>query len=131
MDFGVAKMQDAQTKLTGTGAIGTIGYMSPEQISAAHSVDGRADVYALGVVLFETLTGELPFKGSPAQILFAHLQQPPPDVNALVDGIPVEVGYVIQKAMAKSADDRYQSAGAFAAALREIWKSPVQTLQQA
>ena len=95
MDFGIAKIQDAQTSLTGTGAIGTISYMAPEQISAASAVDGRADIYALGVVLFEALTGELPFRGSPAQILFAHLQQPPPDAREIVASIPREVAHAI------------------------------------
>ncbi len=120
MDFGIAKIQDAQTSLTGTGAIGTIGYMAPEQISAAGMVDGRADIYALGVVLFETLTGELPFKGSPAQILFAHLQQPPPDARELVASIPREVARALQKAMAKKAEDRFQTAGEFAAAINTV-----------
>jgi predicted Ser/Thr protein kinase len=115
MDFGVAKIQDAQTNLTGTGAIGTIDYMAPEQIMAAGAVDHRADIYALGVVLYEMLTGEHPFKGSPGQILFAHLQQPAPDPRTVRGDILVPVADAIMKAMAKAPDKRFQSAGEFAA----------------
>src|SRR6185369_13477347 len=73
MDFGIAKIKDAATRYTGSGAIGTIDYMAPEQIMAAKEVDKRADIYALGVMAYEMLTGEKPFKGGAAQVMFAHL----------------------------------------------------------
>ncbi len=117
MDFGIAKIQDALTNITGTGAVGTIDYMAPEQIATAKAVDHRADIYALGIVLFEMLTGERPFKGSAAQVLFAHMQQPPPDPCDIRDNIPAHVGEAIRKAMAKKPEDRFQSAGETAAAL--------------
>jgi serine/threonine protein kinase len=115
MDFGVTKMTDASTSLTGTGAIGTIDYMAPEQIMAAKEVDKRADIYALGVMLYEMVTGEKPFKGSAAQILFAHLQQPPPDPN---DDIQRSIAKVIMQAMSKKPEERFQSASEFFAALQ-------------
>jgi predicted Ser/Thr protein kinase len=118
MDFGVAKIQDAQTTLTGTDAVGTIDYMSPEQIQSARTVDHRADIYALGIILYETLTGERPFKGSSAQVLFAHIQQPAPDPRKIVPEIPAHVAHAIVRAMAKDPDDRHQSAGELVEALR-------------
>jgi predicted Ser/Thr protein kinase len=117
MDFGIAKVQDAQTSLTGTGAIGTIGYMAPEQIMAAREVDHRADIYALGIVIYELLVGERPFKGIAAQVLFGHLQQPPPDPRELVADVPSHVAVAIKRALAKEPDERFQSVGEFAAAL--------------
>jgi tRNA A-37 threonylcarbamoyl transferase component Bud32 len=118
MDFGVTKVTDASTSLTGTGAIGTIDYMAPEQIMTAKTVDKRADIYALGVMLFEMLTGEKPFKGNAAQILFAHLQQPPPDVLDINPAIPDLMAETVQRALSKKPEDRFQSAGEFAQALR-------------
>lgn len=117
MDFGIAKIQDAQTTLTGTGAVGTINYMAPEQIMAARTVDLRADIYTLGVVVYEMLTGELPFKGNPAQVLFAHLQQPPEDPGSLAPGLPLNVSLSVLQALSKNPEDRFQSAGEFAFAL--------------
>jgi len=114
MDFGIAKLRDGRTVITKTGAIGTIDYMAPEQIMEAKEVDARADIYALGVTLYEMLTGERPFKGSPAQVMFAHIQQPAPDIRDLDDSIPRTIAKAIAKALAKKPDDRYQSAEAFA-----------------
>jgi serine/threonine-protein kinase len=117
MDFGVAKVLDAETGLTGTGAVGTIGYMAPEQITSAREVDQRADIYALGIVLFELLTGERPFKGSPAQVLFAHLQQLPPDPRWIISDIPAHVADAVTRAISKDPQERFQTAGEFATAL--------------
>lgn len=117
MDFGLAKIADASTSLTGANAVGTIGYMAPEQIMAVGSVDRRADIYALGIVLYEMLTGELPFKGSPAQMLFAHLQQPPPDAHEFKSDIPEAVARAITKALSKMPEDRFETVGEFAEAL--------------
>jgi tRNA A-37 threonylcarbamoyl transferase component Bud32 len=118
MDFGVTKMADATSSLTGTGAIGTIDYMAPEQIMSSREVDHRVDIYALGVMLYELLTGEKPFNGSPAQVMFAHLQQPPPDPRDANEDIPRPIAKAIMQAMAKKPEERFQSAGEFAAALQ-------------
>jgi serine/threonine-protein kinase len=119
MDFGIAKIRDVQTQFTGTGAIGTIDYMAPEQITTASEVDHRADIYALGVVVYEMLTGACPFKGNPGQVLFAHLYQPPPDPRHTDEDIPKHVAHAIIKALAKSPQDRFHTAGAFASALNK------------
>lgn len=118
MDFGLAKLEDAQSNITGTGAVGTIDYMAPEQIHEAQAVDARADVYALGVVLYEILAGERPFKGTAAQVLFAHLQQPPPDLDARFPDLPRHVTRAVKRAMAKTPSARFQSAGELVSALR-------------
>ncbi len=117
MDFGIAKVQDARTRYTGSGAIGTVDYMAPEQIMAAKEVDHRADIYALGIVLYEMLTGQRPFQGSPGQVLFAHLQQPAPDPRDLNPTVPRPLAKAVTQALAKKPDERFQTAGDFAAEL--------------
>lgn len=117
MDFGIAHLDYAGTQLTGTGAIGTIDYMAPEQIMAAKEVDYRADIYSLGVVLYEMVTGERLYKGSPGQILFAHLQQPPPDPRDLRPDVPRNLAHAILRALSKKPEERFQSAGELARAL--------------
>ncbi|MCU0498877.1 MAG: serine/threonine protein kinase [Anaerolineae bacterium] len=119
MDFGVARIAEAHTLLTGTGAIGTLEYMAPEQIMAAREVDHRADVYAFGVILYELLTGERPFKGGPGQVVFAHLQHPPPDPREVNPNVPRSMAKAILKALSKKPEERHQSAGELAHALAE------------
>lgn len=118
MDFGVAHLKDAHTALTGSGAIGTIDYMAPEQILEAKAVQHYADIYALGIIAYEMLTGERPFKGSAAQVMFAHLQQPPPDPRLIAHNLPEQVALAVLQAMDKTPEKRFQSAGNFAAALQ-------------
>lgn len=118
VDFGVAKIRDATTHLTGTGAIGTIDYMAPEQIKEARTVDHRADIYALGVVVFEMLTGQRPFTGGVAQVMFAHIQQPPPDVRDIKPEIPRHIAHAINRALEKDVTSRFRTAGEFAKALQ-------------
>jgi predicted Ser/Thr protein kinase len=117
MDFGIAKLQNARTRVTGTGVIGTLDYMAPEQIMASGEVDARADIYAMGVVLYEMLTGQKPFRGNTGQILFAHLQQPAPDPRTIVPDLQSSVALAVMQAMAKKPEERFSTAGEFAAAL--------------
>jgi TolB-like protein len=119
-DFGVAKALDAAAAgpLTGTGlAVGTPAYMAPEQ-AAGGEVDGRADVYALGCVLYETLAGEPPFTGpTPHAIMAKRVLEPVPHVRTLRDSVPEAVEQAVTRALAKTAADRFQSAAEFARAL--------------
>ncbi len=117
MDFGIAKIRDSQTRYTGSGAIGTIDYMAPEQILAAREVDSRADIYALGVVTYELLTGKRPFEGGAAQVMFAHLQQPVPDARTLNNDLSDRTSQALLRAMAKTPDERFVTAVSFASAL--------------
>ena len=118
-DFGIAKIPGSHTALTGSGmVIGTFEYISPEQIQESAPLDGRADIYALGVMVYQMLTGELPFKHhSPGALLIAHLNQPPPDLCAFVSGIPKRVGQAVRQAMAKKPEERFPTASEFFAAL--------------
>jgi predicted Ser/Thr protein kinase len=119
MDFGVAKALNAQTLITGTGTVGTIDYMAPEQIKESQAVDHRVDIYALGLVLYELLAGEKAFSGTAAQVMFAHLQKPAPDVRDLNPTVTSRTARVIRRALAKDPEDRFASAGEFAAALSD------------
>jgi tRNA A-37 threonylcarbamoyl transferase component Bud32 len=117
MDFGLARLDNSGSTLTGSGAIGTVAYMSPEQFIEARSVDYRADIYALGVMAYEMLAARPPFEGNAGQIMFAHIQQPPPDLREVRTSVPEQVAQAIQKAMAKDSKERFSSASEFVAAL--------------
>jgi hypothetical protein len=118
MDFGIAKLRDDgfSTTLTGTGMIGTLDYAAPEQITSARAVDPRADIYALGVVAYQLVTGHLPFEGTAAHVVFAHLQQPPPDPRAHCPVLSAAAAAAILQALSKDPADRFPTAGAFVAA---------------
>jgi serine/threonine protein kinase len=121
MDFGIAKqfgVDSPSAGNTGTGQIvGTPEYMSPEQVRG-EPLDARSDVYALGIVIWELFTGQVPFRGdTPVATLFKHLSAPVPfDLNTAT--LPPALVPVLARALAKSADDRYPSAGELAEALR-------------
>src|SRR5207253_6675389 len=123
MDFGIARLANPpQGKgLTEAGtAIGTPDYMSPEQISGAE-LDPRSDLYATGVVLFECLTGRVPFDAETTWALVAkHLEEEPPDPRNLNAEVPGELATVILKAMAKNPADRYATASEMHDALARI-----------
>ncbi len=112
-DFGIVKLLDESTAVTQTGAsLGTPGYMSPEQVRGL-PLDGRCDIYALGVILFEMLTGHLPFMATnPYAQAFQHVSDPIPDLRVINPAIAVAWQPVISRAMAKECDDRYPTAWA-------------------
>jgi len=118
-DFGIARIVGA-TRYTMTGAIsGTPAYMSPEQGQGERG-DERSDIYSLGVVLYEMVTGRVPFDAdTPFAIIMKHINDPLPLPTAVNPDTPEAVERVILKAMSKSPDDRYQSASELAKALRE------------
>jgi len=119
-DFGLALDAEALSTLTQHGDIlGTPAYMSPEQASGGgHSVDGRTDVYSLGVVLYEMLSGKLPFQGSPASVLHHIIHDDPPPPHQHRPNVPLDLETICLKAMAKEPGRRYATAGAMAADLR-------------
>jgi serine/threonine protein kinase len=122
LDFGIAKLAPNLRDVgpaTRTGALlGTPAYMAPEQISGAGSVDGRADIYAAGVVLYEAVTGEQPFHApSMFDLMRAHVEQAPPSPRVLRPDLPVSLEQIILTALAKDPAQRFQSAAAMAQAL--------------
>jgi tRNA A-37 threonylcarbamoyl transferase component Bud32 len=110
-DFGIAKIFERGEPSTRGGICGTVEYMSPEQIRGETEIDGRADLYALGVMLFEMLTGRLPFQADqPGAMVWAHLNTAPPDARRFAPELPEKVSAAIRKAMAKPREDRYSTA---------------------
>ena len=120
-DFGIARaLEDgAGAALTKTGlAVGTPQYMAPEQAAGERDIDGRADIYAAGAILYEMLAGQPPFVGQNARaILTKSLTERPMPLGQLSANVPPAVDAVVQKALAKSADERYATATEFMAAL--------------
>ena len=118
-DFGIAQALAAGgDKLTQTGvAIGTPAYMSPEQGSGSANVDHRSDIYSLGCVLYEMLTGNAPFTGSYQVILARKSAEAPPGIRVVRDTVPPAVEQVIMKALARVPADRFETARDFATAL--------------
>ena len=119
-DFGLAQMAEASVKLTGTGVgVGTPAYMSPEQGQGA-KVDARTDIYSLGIMLYEMVTGDVPFHAdTPMAIVIKHLTAPMPVPRTVNPNVPKEVEEIILKATAKNPVDRYQSAEEIATAMEE------------
>jgi predicted Ser/Thr protein kinase len=116
-DFGVARLEKSELTQAGT-MIGTPMYMSPEQILGMAGVDGRADIFSCGVMLYQFLTGEKPFTGSVTIVMQKVLNEEPPPPSQLNPSLSPAWDAVVRKAMAKKPADRYQSAAALADAIR-------------
>jgi hypothetical protein len=121
-DFGTAKLKYAHTKLTDTGgAVGTPAYMSPEQIQGEAELDGRSDIYTLGVILFEMLTGKHPYQtNTPIAVAVKHMFEPVPNLQEMAPDLPTACQEVIVQAMAKQKEHRYRTAIDFANALEQV-----------
>jgi serine/threonine-protein kinase len=125
-DFGIARAMEGDARLTATGvAVGTPTYMSPEQARGDDDIDGRADVYALGVVGYQLLVGEPPFSApnTPA-LLLKHVSEPPPPLALHRPEVPAALAYAIERALAKDRAERWTSASAMRDALADDAAAP-------
>jgi serine/threonine-protein kinase len=120
-DFGVAKIMEG-VQFTGTGmTIGTPDYMAPEQ-GASGQLTHSADLYSLAVILYEMLTGELPFTAdTPVAVLMKHMSDTPPSIRTRAPELPEALAQVLDRALAKSPQERYQTGAALARAVQQAW----------
>ncbi len=121
LDFGIAKIVGSDHVQTATGAtIGTATYMSPEQAKSAH-VDHRADIYSLGIMLYEMAAGRPPFEGESAlTVMLKHMQEPLPDIRQLNQNVPDALIAILENALVKNPDQRFRSAMHMASALQTV-----------
>ena len=118
-DFGVAKLTDSSTNMTGSGIIGTPAYMSPEQ-AQGEPVDNRSDIYGLGVIIFQMLSGKQPYNAAtPMGIAVKHITEPVPEILKVNPTLPPAADTIIKTAMAKNRDNRYPTATALSQAMNK------------
>lgn len=122
-DFGIAKaLNSGETKKIDNSVIGSVHYISPEQAKGI-MIDARSDIYSLGVVMYEMLTGKLPFEGeNPVSVALMHLNSEPTPIKDINIAVPLELSMIVKKAMARDINMRYQSAKAMAGDLIEFKK---------
>ncbi len=130
-DFGIVKLiQGSNTALTASGVIGTPAYMSPEQIHGEASLDGRSDIYTLGIILFEMLTGRKPYRAdTPVKQMMAHVLNPIPDIRELKPDLPYGFEAVIQRVLAKERNERFGTATELTSAISQTLSGLVLGLQ--
>jgi len=123
-DFGIARITEhAGTTITGNSIIGTPAYMSPEQVQGDKDLDGRSDIYSLGIILFQMLTGKLPYQSdTPAKTMMSHILDAIPSVVEANPNLPSGFEDVITQALAKKPEDRYSTASEMATAIEAATK---------
>jgi eukaryotic-like serine/threonine-protein kinase len=119
-DFGIARAASTQTMTQTNSVLGTLAYMSPEQLRGER-VGPESDLYSLGVVIYEMLTGELPYQGSdPIATAMKHLDEPPRNPREVNPAVPEELGALVVRLLAKGPEDRYRSAASLSEDLRRV-----------
>ena len=120
-DFGIARLTEATTTLTGAAIVGTPAYMSPEQARGDLDIDGRSDLYAVGAIIFQMLSGKLPYESTtPLGLAMKHITDPVPSINQVRPDLPPTFDRVIETAMAKDRTQRFQSGQELASALGAV-----------
>ncbi len=116
--------------VTGSGIVGTPGYMSPEQARGEKVIDGRSDIYALGIIVFEMLTGKLPYEAdTPMGVIVKHITEPVPRILDVKPDLPRGCEMIIEQAMAKDRDERFATANDLAETLSGVAKGEQVTVQ--
>ena len=119
-DFGIAKLTESASSLTGSGVIGTPAYMSPEQ-AQGNEIDGRSDIYGLGVILYQMLSGQQPYNAdTPMGVVVKHITEPVPEILNMIPDLPHEVDDIIKSSMAKDRNKRYSTAVELAKAMNLV-----------
>jgi serine/threonine-protein kinase len=127
-DFGIAKLLEGTSALTGSGVVGTPAYMSPEQAVGDNVVDGRSDVYALGIIVYEMLAGHHPYEAdTPVKVMFKHITEPVPHLDTAPLGLPKVSNAILGRVLAKKPEERYATAGAFVRALSALVTAPIRS----
>lgn len=120
-DFGIAKMLQQASSITGSGIIGTPSYMSPEQARGEDDLDSRSDIYSLGVILYEMLSGQLPFQAdTPIAVVMKHISAPVPHILETNPNLPLSCQQILNAALAKERDGRFANAMQIAQSLEAI-----------
>jgi serine/threonine-protein kinase len=120
-DFGIARLAEAKGAMTGTAIVGTPAYMSPEQAQGNKDLDSRSDIYALGTIVFQMLTGQLPFDAdTPMGLVVKHITDPVPSIRQVRPDLPPTAEHLIGRAMAKQREARHESAAQLAAELAAL-----------
>jgi serine/threonine protein kinase len=128
-DFGIAKIAASQTNVTGSAIVGTPAYMSPEQ-AQGEGIDGRSDIYGLGVIIFELLSGQQPYHGdTPMSVVVKHITDPVPHILDVKPDLPPAVESIIEKAMAKDRNQRFPTVKALAQALNAVARGETPNLE--
>jgi serine/threonine-protein kinase len=119
-DFGIAKLTESTSSLTGSGVIGTPAYMSPEQAQGTE-IDGRSDIYGLGVIVYQMLTGQQPYNAdTPMGVVVKHITEPVPEILNMIPSLPSSMDQIIRSSMAKDKTKRYSTAIDLAKALNLV-----------
>jgi predicted Ser/Thr protein kinase len=120
-DFGIAKFTSSGTNVTGSAIVGTPAYLSPEQAQGDANIDGRSDLYAVGVILYEMLSGKQPYEAdTPMGVVVKQITEPVPHILDVNPNLPTEVEQIIEKAMAKNRDERFSTTREMSQALNEV-----------
>ncbi len=129
MDFGIARVLGTARMTRQGNIVGTIEYMSPEAIQGAE-VDARSDIYSLGILLYEMLTGRVPFvNDTEYSLMMAQINEAPPPPRSFAPHIPIHIEHAILRALAKRPGDRFQTVGDFRRALEQITQAPAVSVQ--
>ena len=128
-DFGIAKISATQTNVTGSAIVGTPAYMSPEQ-AQGEGIDGRSDIYGLGVILFELLSGQQPYHGdTPMSVVVKHITDPVPHILDIQPDLPPGIEPIIEKTMAKDRNQRFPTVKALTDALEAVARGDTPDLE--